>query len=328
MSRPGGPPKAAVFGCSGTTISDEENRFFAETNPLGFILFKRNVETPDQVRALVSELRATVEDETAPVLIDQEGGRVQRLGPPHWADRPTAGCFADMARSDPDGAAAALTDNAIAIAYDLADLGITVDCWPVADLPQDDADPIIGDRALGTDVETITRLGRVIMDALGRAGVSPVIKHLPGHGRAQVDSHKELPLVETDLDTLRATDFLPFRGLRDAPWGMTAHVVYSAIDPDVCATFSEKVIGGIIRGEIGFDGFLVSDDLSMGALSGDFAERTARALAAGCDAVLHCNGEMAEMSAVAGVLPQLTDIALDRFQRAEAARLAGPGGVQ
>ncbi|MCF3628850.1 beta-N-acetylhexosaminidase [Thalassospiraceae bacterium LMO-SO8] len=317
-----GPPRAAVFGCEGPALSDAEKRFFEDANPLGFILFARNIETPDQVRALVRDLRATVGDAAAPVLIDQEGGRVQRLRPPHWPDRPPASQFAAAYRENPDRASADLAANARAIARDLAGLGITVDCWPVLDLPQPGADPIIGDRALGADTAAIAALGGVIIDALHAGGVTPVIKHIPGHGRATVDSHKALPVVATDLATLRDTDFAPFRALNAAPWAMTAHVVYTAVDPGTCATFSPKVVDRVIRGDIGFDGLLISDDLSMHALTGAFAERTRRALAAGCDVVLHCNGVMAEMAPVAEAAHIMTDKALARAARAETQRRA------
>lgn len=317
-----GPPRAAIFGCEGPTLSDAEKRFFENANPLGFILFARNIDTPDQVRALMRDLRTTVGDDAAPVLIDQEGGRVQRLRPPHWADRPPASQFAAAYRENPDRASADLAAHARAIARDLAGLGITVDCWPVLDLPQPGADPIIGDRALGTDTIAIAALGKVIIDALHAGGVTPVIKHIPGHGRATVDSHKALPVVETDLATLRDTDFAPFRALNAAPWAMTAHVVYTAVDPDSCATFSPKVVDRVIRGDIGFDGLLISDDLSMHALTGAFAERTRRALAAGCDVVLHCNGVMAEMAPVAEAAHIMTDKALARAARAETQRRA------
>lgn len=318
--RPKGLPRAAVFGCEGPSLSDAEKRFFAATNPLGFILFARNIESPDQVRALVRELRETVGDDAAPVLIDQEGGRVQRLKPPHWPDRPPASAFAAAYPNNPAQASADLAANARAIARDLADLGITVDCWPVLDLPQPGADPIIGDRALGTATDAIAALGRVIIDSLHAGGVTPVIKHIPGHGRATVDSHKALPVVATDLQILRDTDFMPFQALNTAPWAMTAHVVYTAVDADNCATFSAKVVDRVIRGDIGFDGLLISDDLSMHALSGPFAERAQRALAAGCDVVLHCNGEMAEMAPVAEAAHIMTDKALVRWARAETLR--------
>ncbi|MEQ8505988.1 MAG: beta-N-acetylhexosaminidase [Rhodospirillales bacterium] len=323
--RSAGPARAAIFGCAGPRLSDAEKRFFAETNPLGFILFARNVESPDQVRALVDELRATVGDDFAPVLIDQEGGRVQRLGPPHWPEYPPASQFAAAFGEDTAQAKADLAENAAAIAHDLADLGITVDCWPVLDLPQAGADPIIGDRALGTEPNAVAALGAVIIDGLHAGGVSPVIKHIPGHGRALVDSHKALPVVETDVPTLQATDFAPFRMLNTAPWAMTAHVVYTAVDADNCATFSETVVRDVIRGDIGFDGLLISDDLSMHALSGGFAERTERALAAGCDVVLHCNGDMAEMAPVAEAAHIMTEDAQARFAGAEKVRRAAVG---
>ena len=318
-----GPPRAAIFGCEGLSLSDAEKRFFEDANPFGFILFARNIDTPGQVRALVRDLRATVGDDAAPVLIDQEGGRVQRLKPPHWPDRPPASVFAAAYPDHPERVAADLAANARAIARDLADLGITVDCWPVLDLPQPGADPIIGDRALGTDTAAIAALGRVIIDALHAGGVTPVIKHIPGHGRATVDSHKALPVVDTDLAVLHDTDFAPFRALNAAPWAMTAHVVYTAVDADNCATFSAKVVDRVIRGDIGFDGLLISDDLSMHALTGSFAERTQRALAAGCDVVLHCNGEMAEMAPVAEAAHIMGDTALARAARAETLRRRG-----
>jgi beta-N-acetylhexosaminidase len=319
-----GPPRAVIFGCEGHRLSDAEKRFFEDVRPLGFILFARNIDTPDQVRALVRALRDTVGDDAAPVLIDQEGGRVQRLRPPYWPDRPPASTFAAAYLNDPARASADLARNARAIARDLADLGITVDCWPVLDLPQAGADPIIGDRALGTDTAAIAALGGVIIDALHAGGVSPVIKHVPGHGRATVDSHKALPVVDTDLRTLAQTDFAPFRALNTAPWAMTAHVVYTAVDPDNCATFSGKVVDAVIRGDIGYDGLLISDDLSMHALSGGFAERSQRALQAGCDVVLHCNGDMAEMAPVAQAAHIMGDKALARLARAETLRRGAP----
>lgn len=327
MTRSAGPPRAAIFGCAGLSLTDAEKSFFRDSNPLGFILFSRNVATPDQVRTLVTDLRSVVEDAAAPVLIDQEGGRVQRLGPPHWPARPRAAVFADQAVDDPVGAASALARNASAIARDLRALGITVDCWPVLDLPQPDADPIIGDRAFGTDTATIARLGGVVCDALLAEGVTPVIKHIPGHGRATIDSHKALPMVTADRETLKGTDFKPFADLTaiqgGGAWAMTAHVVYSAIDANACATFSTTVVNDVIRRELGFDGLLLTDDLSMGALSGDFGDRTQQALVAGCDVVLHCNGEMAEMAAIASSLPVMTDAALVRLSVSEARRTEG-----
>jgi len=312
------PPKAAIFGCAGTALSIEESYFFENADPLGFILFSRNIDNPDQVRALVHDLRATVGRDDAPVLIDQEGGRVQRLGPPHWQKRPAQALFAAIAADDRAVAREAASLNAHLIAAELSGLGIDVDCLPVLDVPTEDAHDIIGDRALGTDPAMIAELGEAVIAGLLAGGVMPVVKHLPGHGRARQDSHLHLPRVDTDAETLRETDFLPFRHLYYAPWGMTAHIVYTAFDADNPATLSETVIQEVIRGEIGFRGFLVSDDLNMKALSGSPADNVGRALDAGCDAVLHCNGDIEEMIAVAGVLPELTPMSMQRLQSAQA----------
>lgn len=304
-------PSAALFGCSGLEITDTERAFFRDVDPLGFILFARNVESPDQVRDLVFELRESVGRVNAPVLIDQEGGRVQRLRPPHWPDAPSAARLAACAEPEQ-----AVRLSMRIIADDLLSLGITVDCAPVLDIPQDDADPIIGDRAYGFDPASVIRLGRAACEGLMAGGVLPVIKHIPGHGRARVDSHKELPEVETPLADLVAHDFMPFAALEPMPWAMTAHVVYTDIDPDNPATTSATVIKEIIRGHMAYDGALMSDDLSMQALSGDLGGRTAAALAAGCDVALHCNGDMAEMRAVAAHAPALDGISWERVQRA------------
>lgn len=316
-------PSAAVYGCAGTVLTDAERIFFKAQNPLGLILFQRNCTSPDQIQALVEDFRSLIGDPAAPVLIDQEGGRVQRLKPPAWRDFPAAARFAELDRRDRSRAEEALRLNARMIAADLADLGITVDCWPVLDLPQADADPIIGDRAAGQTVEQAARLGRVTVEALWHGGVIPVIKHLPGHGRATVDSHLALPRVAAPLDELELHDFAPFAALSDQPcWGMTAHVVYEAIDPERPATLSGDVVGGVIRERIGFDGFLVSDDLSMKALDGDFASRAMGALDAGCDAVLHCNGDMAEMQAVASGVRPMDEAALRRWRASEERRVS------
>lgn len=309
-------PGAAIFGCAGTRLSAEEAYFFRQTNPLGFILFARNCETPDQVRALVSELRECVGRDDAPVLIDQEGGRVQRLTAPHWKKRPPQRLFARMAEHDLTEAREAASMNARLIAEDLRALGINVNCLPLLDVSVAGAHDIIGDRSFGTDPEIVADLGEAVMAGLMAGGVAPVIKHLPGHGRASADSHLELPRVDTDLETLRDTDFLPFRRLNVAPWAMTAHIVFTDIDADLPATLSHTLIQTIIRGEIGFQRFLVSDDVNMKALKGSAAESTVAALDAGCDAVLHCNGELEEMIGVADVLPKLTDMAWQRFQSA------------
>jgi beta-N-acetylhexosaminidase len=290
---------AAIFGCAGTALDAAERAFFREVRPLGLILFARNIETPDQVRALTAAFRETVTDPHAPVLIDQEGGRVARLRPPHWPDFPPAAAFGERARRDAIAASEAVRLNSLLIARELVALGIDVDCLPVLDLRHAGADAVIGDRAYSDDPELVGRLGRAAAEGLMEAGVTPVVKHLPGHGRATADSHHALPVVDTDLTTLLASDFRPFASNADLPWGMTAHVVYAAVDPDAPATTSARVIGEVIRDRLGFDGLLLSDDISMRALSGGFAERAAAARAAGCDVVLHCNGEMDEMTAVA-----------------------------
>ena len=310
-------PLAAVFGCSGTTLTEAERSLFGDANPFGFILFARNCESPDQVRVLVDDFRECVGRENAPVLIDQEGGRVARLKPPHWRAAPATGRFARLAQVDRDKGTEAAKLNARLIAADLHALGITVDCIPVLDLPRPGSDPIIGDRASGSDTPTAVSVGRAICEGLLEGGVLPVIKHIPGHGRASVDSHEALPEVSTPQEDLEATDFAPFRALNGLPWAMTAHVLFSSIDPRAPATLSPIVIQKIIRDRIGFAGLLISDDLSMGALGGGIGDRASGALAAGCDLALHCNGEFDEMETIAEVCPGLSDAAMDRAARAE-----------
>ena len=287
---------AAILGCAGTKLTPEERGFFAKHRPLGFILFARNIDTPDQIRALVADLRAAVDDPSAPVLIDQEGGRVQRLKPPRWRAAPPMAPFGALHARDPAAAVEALTLDIALIASELRDLGIDVDCAPVLDVPAPDGHEIIGDRAFSDDPAVVAALGRVASDAFLAHGVLPVAKHIPGHGRATQDSHLALPRVGASLAELRERDFPPFAALKDCPLGMTAHIVYDAIDPDRPATSSSAVIGDIVRGELGFDGLLMTDDLSMKALSGSFADRAADARAAGCDVVLHCNGDPLEMA--------------------------------
>ena len=318
------PPAAAILGCAGLRLTEAERAFFARTNPLGFILFARNVDTPAQVADLVAELRLVVGRADAPVLIDQEGGRVQRLRPPHWRSAPAGAPFARLAAADPAAAAAALRLNFRLIGRELAALGIDVDCAPVLDVPVQGAHDVIGDRAYGIRPAQVAALGRAAMDGLLDEGVLAVIKHIPGHGRAMVDSHQALPVVEAARAELESQDFAPFRALAAAPWAMTAHVVYKAIDPDAPATTSAKVIGEVIRGVIGFDGVLVSDDLSMKALGGGFGDRARAALDAGCDIVLHCNGEMAEMTAIAAALRPLSESAQERLARAAAMKRRAP----
>ena len=313
-------PLAAIFGCAGLRISPTERSFFRACDPLGFILFDRNIRDPDQVRRLIEDLRGSVGRDDAPVLIDQEGGRVARLKPPHWRIAPPPARFAALYEADPERAVAAARLNAQLIAAELADLGITVDCAPVLDVPQADADPIIGDRAAGRTPEETVVLGQAICDGLLDEGVLPVIKHVPGHGRATVDSHKKLPVVATSVQELDRVDFAPFRALKAMPWAMTAHVVYSAIDADRPATLSPSVVQQVIRDRIGFAGLLLSDDLGMQALEGDMGARAAGALEAGCDVVLHCSGNMDEMEAVAAGAIALTRAGGQRFARGEAMR--------
>ncbi|MCW8836683.1 MAG: beta-N-acetylhexosaminidase [Rhodospirillales bacterium] len=318
-------PSAVIFGCSGPVLTGDEARLFADVDALGFILFARNCQNPEQVRRLVDSLRDAVGRDDAPVLIDQEGGRVARLRPPFWRDSPAAARFVDLARKDLRMGAEAARINARLMAAELRELGITVDCAPVLDVPQPDADPIIGDRAHGTTPEMVAHLGRAVCEGLLAGGVTPVLKHIPGHGRARVDSHQALPVVETPEPVLKAVDMAPFATLSSDPlapalWGMTAHVVYTAFDPQAPATLSERVIGDVIRGAIGFDGFLVSDDLEMKALSGTLASRTRGVLKAGCDAVLHCSGDLEAMRAVAEAIEPLDARAVNRLQQSGAAR--------
>jgi len=294
-----------------------ERDFFRDADPLGFILFQRNCDHPDQLRRLVAALRDAVGRADAPVLIDQEGGRVARLKPPHWPAYPAPAAIAALG-----GAAAkeAAWLGARLIADDLAALGITIDCVPVLDIPVAGADAVIGDRALGDEPAVVATLGRAVCEGMLAGGVLPVIKHIPGHGRATVDSHHALPRVDAARAMLAASDFAPFRALADMPWAMTAHIVYADIDARAAATLSRAVIEQVVRREIGFDGVLVSDDLSMRALGGSFADRAAGALAAGCDIVLHCNGDMTEMAQIAGAAARLTPAARRRVDRAEARR--------
>jgi beta-N-acetylhexosaminidase len=309
-------PRAAVVGCSGPSLTDEERQLFAATDPLGFILFARNCIDPAQLRKLVDALRATVGRHDALVLIDQEGGRVARLGPPHWRKPPPASEFAAIYAKDKRAGIAAARLNARQMAAELVAAGINVDCTPVLDIPVSGADPIIGDRAYGEEPEQVAVLGRAVCDGLMESGVLPVIKHIPGHGRARADSHKSLPVVETSREELSRSDFVPFRGLAEvAPCAMTAHVVYAAIDPAAPATLSRKVIEEIIRGEIGFDGLLFSDDIAMGALTGPLAARTKACLDAGCDVALHCSGVLDETREVLGGASTLAADATERLAR-------------
>jgi beta-N-acetylhexosaminidase len=283
--------------------------------PLGFILFARNISDPDQVRRLVNDLRASVEHAEAPVLIDQEGGRVQRLRPPHWRAAPAAAKFGALAGQRADAGRKAVFLNHQLIGGELVALGIDVDCAPLIDVQQPGAHDVIGDRAYSSDPEQVATLGRAAADGLLSVGITPIIKHIPGHGRTMVDSHHDLPRVTASHAELSRTDFVPFKQLADLPWAMTAHILYEAIDPEQPATLSAKVIAEIIRGEIGFDGLLLSDDLSMKALRGTLSELARRSVAAGCDIALHCNGKMEEMVAVAAGAPPLSKAGLERYTR-------------
>jgi beta-N-acetylhexosaminidase len=316
--------RAFITGLSGTALSAEERLFLREAEPWGLILFQRNVVEPDQLRALIQAFRDAVGRADAPVLIDQEGGRVQRLGPPHWPRYPAGADYGKLWEDDRAGALEAARLAGRLIASDLLPLGIDVDCIPLADVPAADADPVIGDRAYGASAEKVSAIAAALADGLMSAGVLPVLKHLPGHGRATADSHDSLPTVMADRATLDAVDFAAFRPLAGLPLGMTAHVVFSAFDPLAPATTSLTMVQEVIRESIGFGGALMSDDISMGALSGSIEERAAAALAAGCDLILHCNGRMDEMRAVAATVPPLSGGAKARAAAALAARPAAP----
>ncbi|MBR0848320.1 beta-N-acetylhexosaminidase [Bradyrhizobium diazoefficiens] len=314
--------RAFITGVSGTELTAVEREFIRAERPWGFILFKRNVATPAQVAALVAELRTVAGAIDAPVLIDQEGGRVQRLGPPHWPVYPPGAIFAALYDIDSGLGLTAARLSARLIAADLADLGITVDCLPLADVPVAGADAVIGNRAYGTEPGKVAAIARAVTEGLEQGGVLPVLKHIPGHGRATADSHHKLPTVDTSRDELERTDFAAFKPLADLPMAMTAHVVFSAVDPAHPATTSATMIAQVIRGAIGFQGLLMSDDVSMNALAGSIAERTRVIFAAGCDMALHCNGNIDEMREVAGQTPELSGRALARANAALATRKA------
>jgi beta-N-acetylhexosaminidase len=315
------PSCAFITGLAGSILSADERAFLREARPWGLIIFKRNVSTQKQIISLISSFRELLGWQV-PVLVDQEGGRVQRLGPPDWPAYPPGACYGALYDREPAVGIAAARLAARLIASDLAKLGIDVDCLPLADVPVAGSDTVIGDRAYGHEPEKVAAIAGAIAKGLQAGGVLPVLKHLPGHGRAKADSHYHLPVVDTDRGTLEATDFAAFRPLAGLPLGMTAHVVFSAIDPVAPATTSFTMVREVIRGFIGFQGLLMSDDISMGALSGTLAERSRAALAAGCDIVLHCNGDLREMQAVAGAVPELAGEAATRAEKALAQRSA------
>jgi beta-N-acetylhexosaminidase len=315
------PSRAFITGLAGLTISASERAFLREAAPWGLIIFKRNVSTKQQVADLTCSFRDYVGWQ-APVLVDQEGGRVQRLGPPHWPVYPPGVRYGELYDREPAAGIAAARLAGHLIARDLAAVGIDVDCLPLADVPVAGSDAVIGDRAYGTEPAKVAAIAGAIAEGLMAGGVLPVLKHLPGHGRAKADSHHTLPVVDTDRATLESTDFAAFKPLAGLPLGMTAHVVFSAIDPVAPATTSVTMLREVIRGFIGFKGLLMSDDISMGALSGTPAERSRAAIAAGCDLVLHCNGDLAEMGAVAGSVPELSGESAKRAEAALAQRVA------
>ena len=304
--------QAFICGCASTALTQDERDFLADADPWGLILFARNCEDADQIRRLTDEFRTINGRDDAPVLIDQEGGRVQRLGPPNWRKYPPARRFAEVYRKDAKEGVRLARAGARLMADDLQKVGINVNCLPVADVPQPGAHEIIGDRAYGEDVDEIAVLARAAADGCLDGGVLPVIKHIPGHGRAGVDSHVGLPVVDAGREELADVDFAVFGQLRDFPLAMTAHVIYSAFDAERPATLSETVVRDVIRGEIGYAGLVMTDDLSMGALSGTLKERAEAAFAAGCDMALHCNGEFDEMLDVAEATPELDGEALVR----------------
>jgi beta-N-acetylhexosaminidase len=312
----------AIFGFAGPALTDDERDFFRDADPAGYILFARNVEGRAQLQALTDDLRSIHGRERLLISIDQEGGRVARMRPPEWDRYPPGEAFARLWDIAPASAIEAARANAEALGMDLAEVGLTVDYWPVLDVREPYSHDIVGDRALGTQPMQVAALGRAVLDGLGRAGVLGCIKHMPGHGRARVDSHQELPVIganEADLEI----DIEPFRTLNHAPIGMTAHVVYQAWDPDNPATQSELVIRDIIRGRIGFKGLLLSDDVYMKALTGSIPQRGAKSLAAGCDVVLNCHGEVADMAELAETLPSMTGGACERLDRALASIESG-----
>ncbi|HZR59876.1 MAG TPA: beta-N-acetylhexosaminidase [Xanthobacteraceae bacterium] len=311
--------RAFITGVAGLTLTDAERAFLRDAQPWGLIVFARNVADPEQLRRLTAAFRSVV-GRDAPVLVDQEGGRVQRLGPPHWPKYPPAAAYARLYGADRAQGLAAAALGGRLIAADLHAVGIDVDCAPVADIPVAEADPIIGDRAYGMAPEPVAALAGAFARGLMEGGVLPVVKHMPGHGRAAADSHKKLPVVTADRATLEATDFAAFRGLADLPMAMTAHVMFTAIDPIAPATASAAIVRDVIRGSIGFQGLLMCDDISMGALSGSLGERTRAVLAAGCDVALHCDGEIAAMEAMAAAAPLLAGEAGRRAAAALAKR--------
>ena len=317
--------QASIYGLEGLQLTSGERGFFRDADPAAFILFRRNCETRDQVLKLTDSLRDLTGRADLPILIDQEGGRVARMKPPEWPAFPAAERFADLYRAAPSSAIEAVRSNARALGLMLRSVGVNVNALPLLDVRQEGASDIIGDRALGSEPMQIAALGRAVLDGMASAGVVGIIKHMPGHGRALVDSHKELPVVIASAQELEV-DLEPFERLASAPMGMTAHVVYTAWDEEQPASMSLSLIRDIIRERIGFDGFLMSDDIGMEALDGDFGSRGAGVVAAGCDAALHCSGVMEEMIAVAAAVPSMSAEGEARLARAMATTMIEPDG--
>lgn len=303
--------KPVIYGVSGKSLTDEEKYFFSKNGALGFIVFARNIEDKSQLKKLTDSLREIMDGEVL-VLVDQEGGRVARMKAPHWNTYPAGQYFADIYEKNPAQAREELFKNFQAIGKDLMEVGINVDCAPVLDILTEKTHKVIGDRAYGKNAQQVSDLGRKVCEGLLSQGVYPVIKHIPGHGRGTSDSHLELPTVDASLEELRATDFIPFKNLNDQKFAMTAHILYNAIDKTNCATISPKAID-LIRGELGFKNILMSDDVSMKALCDTFEVKTKAILKAGCDLILHCNGNMDEMKEINSALPNLTDKFWERF---------------
>ena len=308
--------QAVIFGCSGTILLPQEADFFNKVNPLGFILFARNIESPQQLKKLTTDVRACVNRPEAPILIDQEGGRVQRMRAPHWTELPPANTYGILYdEGKKEDAFDGVSHHADVLAQMLLNVGINVDCWPCLDVATPQVSDVLGNRLFSQNPDTVIALGLYAIDRMLKDGLMPVVKHIPGYGRATVDPHKSLPVVDASLEELER-DFAPFRAVKKPVWGMTAHVLYTALDDKNPATVSKKAMD-LIRKDIGFDGFMVTDDISMGALGPDIEKSAIDCLNAGCDAVLHCNGKLDEMQSLAKVVPPLTDDALNRYLKAK-----------
>ncbi len=326
MSKDNTPPRAVILSCQGPVLEAEERAFFAEYNPLGFILFARHCRDPGQLRTLTAALRDCIGRPDAPILIDQEGGRVARLrSSPDtpWRSAPPAAAFGRLYEQSPDIARHAVSVNSRLLACELAELGINVNCAPLLDLYLPGASDIIADRAFSGDPDVVSCLGRIMAEGMMTQGVIPVIKHIPGHGRALVDSHKKLPVVDAAYSDLERSDFVPFKNLADAPWAMTAHILYTDYDAHRPATVSSQVINQVIRDHIGFDGVLITDDIKMAALEGGFDQRARQSIAAGCDIVLFCNGSLEENRLVVQSAPALSQATQERLAHARR-RLSSP----